>query len=713
LQFASLTTTLVDVDIDFQSDTDLFATRYNWTYTYDMGSRKGSNGLYIANQYLTTFYYGKPFSTADNNVACSGNECEMTGMQAESRAHPTTGGADQSTDCMERIAVHVDDVIRSDGTTYYQYDTKWKQTETASWIISENNNQMVLVTNSDDTASTGWAQQLNNGIAAHRTQTIYAGKRYIKNVYDFTNNDSVAHKYPMVWEREQWHGTDRAVNDQGRFYGDTSDRAMEQRISMSGFTCPWQTAYDTGTFINTGVVYNKSDLSNLYAVFAGDTVSPFGAFLAAATAEWPIQISSVATNAHQTGFENTWVSVAPSETVSYTFWHVHNSETSWANINTAMNADCAEVNTAAYTQSAYRWFSNANSTQIDSTLTATQNASTTLLSSGDAFRLRMLMHVDGADVSPGDENFKLQFATSTPGGCDASFVGENYADVSAASGYIRFNNNATPLDGDLLTATTTDPTHGSDTIVNQTYEETNNFTVTSTIAVGNDGKWDFSLYDDSAPADTTFCFRMVKSDNSLLDSYTVVPEIKTASASGSLTVDIVDSGGSSVVSPTVDMDTSSLGFSCQSTAGVFGTSSERIRVENNTGGANWTLTVAATATTSVWSTGSLYFDFNDANGVPNGCTDGGDTDSYAGQMSLNPSVGTLTPEGGCSSTGISKGSSSAFNQGSVDNITLLSASSAETGCYWDFVGIDVAQQIPAEQQSGNYIIDLVVTITAS
>ena len=483
---------------------------------------------------------------------------------------------------------------------------------------------------------------------------------------------------------------------------------MEERIALTGFSCPWQTAYDLGTFINMGVVYSSADLPD-YGIFA---VEPF---LAPTTAEWPITITEDhGTNtADQTGFEKTWSSVAASETVSFTFWHVHNAESSWANISTAMDADCAEVNNPSFTQSAYRWFSNANSTQIGSILTATQNASTTLANSGDAFRLRMLMHIDSADVSAGSENFKLQVATSTPGGCDAGFVGETYADVSAASGYVRFNNNASPADGDLLTATSTDPTHGSDTVVNQTYEEVNNFTVTSTIAVGNDGKWDFSLIDDSAPADTIFCFRMVKSDGTELDSYSVIPEIKTAPSTGSLSVDIVDSGGSSVASPQVDMDTSSLGFSCQSTTGFFGTSSERIRVENNTGGANWTLTVAATATTSVWSAGSLYFDFNDPNGIPNGCTDGGDTDSYAGQMSMDPSAGVLTPEGGCSSTGISKGTSSAFNQGTVDNITLLSASSAETGCYWDFVDVDITQQIPAEQSSGSYTIDLVVTVTAS
>ena len=260
LQFASLTTTLVNVDIDFDSDTDLFATRFNWVYTADMGSRDFANGMIIANQYLTAPIFGTP------QADCSGNECEAAGMQAETRAHEA-GGPDESTDCMEQIAVHVDDTARSDGTTYYQYDVKWKKTEWMNWPDEEDNDHFVVITNSDDTASTGWAQQLNNGIAAERTQTYYAGERYIKNVYEFTNNDSVSHKYPMVWEREQWHAIDRATNDAGRFEGDTSDRVVEERIALSSFTCPWQTAYDTGTFINMGMIFDSNGLPD-YGVFA-------------------------------------------------------------------------------------------------------------------------------------------------------------------------------------------------------------------------------------------------------------------------------------------------------------------------------------------------------------------------------------------------------------------------------------------------------------
>ncbi len=114
LQKASLSTTEVDVDLTFDSDTDLFATRYDRVNTADMGNREFYNGLMISNRYWTTFVYG------------GGHE--HAGMQAESRAHEP-GALDVSTDCMERIAVHVDNVARSDSSGNYSYDIKWKQQE--------------------------------------------------------------------------------------------------------------------------------------------------------------------------------------------------------------------------------------------------------------------------------------------------------------------------------------------------------------------------------------------------------------------------------------------------------------------------------------------------------------------------------------------------------------------------------------------------------
>ena len=157
-------------------------------------------------------------------------------------------------------------------------------------------------------------------------------------------------------------------------------------------------------------------------------------------------------------------------------------------------------------------------------------------------------------------------------------------------------------------------------------------------------------------------------------------------------------------------------FICDSTTTSIGDSSQRIEVSNFTGTATWNLTFAATGgATSSWSDGgSNSYDFNDPGGSPNGCTDGGDTDSIAGQLSVDPSAGTSTPRAGCSNTGISLGSASAYNEGTIDSITLMSASSsAETSCSWQLTGADVDQQIPQDQTNANYTINLTLTVTAS
>lgn len=184
-----------------------------------------------------------------------------------------------------------------------------------------------------------------------------------------------------------------------------------------------------------------------------------------------------------------------------------------------------------YTQSAYRFFNNTDTTDVGTTL-AGQDTAATLSSSGAAFRLRLLLHIDANQLIASGQSFKLQFVGKGTGTCASPSGGTpaTYTDVTAAT-VIAYKNNATPADGATLTATSSDPTHGADTIVNQTYEELNNFTNSvAAIPSGQDGKWDFALFDNSAPISTSYCLRIVKSDGTALTTYTVYPEITTAAA---------------------------------------------------------------------------------------------------------------------------------------------------------------------------------------
>ncbi len=185
---------------------------------------------------------------------------------------------------------------------------------------------------------------------------------------------------------------------------------------------------------------------------------------------------------------------------------------------------------------------------------------------------------------------------------------------------------------------------------------------------------------------------------------------------GTLTTDIRDASRNSVANPSVAMSSVTVSFSCQTSSGTFGTNTERIYVDNPGAADNgWTLTVAASSTTATWqnASGTLAFDYNDATG--SGCSDGTDSDSYAGQLTIDPSGGSITTDcSSCNTTGITLGSSAAFDEGTTDSITLVTAASNSSDVgRWYFTNFSVSQTIPAEQDADTYTIDLTLTVTAS
>ncbi|MCX6733891.1 MAG: hypothetical protein NTX63_03690 [Candidatus Peregrinibacteria bacterium] len=180
---------------------------------------------------------------------------------------------------------------------------------------------------------------------------------------------------------------------------------------------------------------------------------------------------------------------------------------------------------SSYTQSAYRFFSNTDSTSVGSALAAQDSAPT--VTAGATFRLRTLIHVGRSVLNSNNIYFKLQFADKGAGTC-SSPTG-TYADVDGTTA-VAFSGNATPADGDALTASGSDPTHSTDTVANQTYEEGNSFTNSqSSILAGQDGKWDFSLSNLAMTSGHTYCMRIVLSDNTALNTYSVYPEITAGS----------------------------------------------------------------------------------------------------------------------------------------------------------------------------------------
>lgn len=190
---------------------------------------------------------------------------------------------------------------------------------------------------------------------------------------------------------------------------------------------------------------------------------------------------------------------------------------------------------------------------------------------------------------------------------------------------------------------------------------------------------------------------------------------------GTLAADIKDNSRVTVANPAVALSSKSFSFDCQSggsaSTGTFGTNTERIYVSNgDAADSGWTLALAATgAITDRLANGGAtsHIDFNDPGG--SGCTDGGDADSTAGQMTVDPSVGTLTADcASCATTNVTKGSSTAFSQGTTDSITVLNAAGTSDDIWRGYLtGASVSQTIPAETPADTYTINLTLTATAS
>jgi hypothetical protein len=187
-------------------------------------------------------------------------------------------------------------------------------------------------------------------------------------------------------------------------------------------------------------------------------------------------------------------------------------------------------------------------------------------------------------------------------------------------------------------------------------------------------------------------------------------------SAGTLSIDIVDGSYVTVGSPAVTFTTAPFSFTCQTATGTFGTTTQRIYIKNPDAADNgWTASLAASAPTAFWDGAVSDYDFNDATSA--GCTDGGDTDSLGGQMTVDPSGATLATGvcGSCVTTNITKGSSNAYVEGSVNSITLLTAAAGSNDVGdWHLQTVAVSQKIPAEQgAASDYDINMTLSVVAS
>jgi hypothetical protein len=353
---------------------------------------------------------------------------------------------------------------------------------------------------------------------------------------------------------------------------------------------------------------------------------------------------------------------------------------------------------ATLTQSAYRLYQPSTTTTPGTALAAQNTAADDPV--GSSFRIRLGVDASANALMVNGYQFKLQYA-ERQGTCDGAFAGESYADVGS-TGAIHWSDTAAIADGATISSATGDPTSGGTTVY-QTYRESSPFSPTTQTAVGNMALWDFSLASDPGVTGKSYCFRMVKSDGSLFTAYSALPEI---TLTGLLTVDVVNASGTSTAATLVFNPINALGL-CQSSQANLGT--YKIRVNNDISLTGWGASIAPTAgATSLWQSGANTYDVNDSSG----CTDGSDSDTVGGQLSVSFTGASSSPKSGCTNTGVSLGSAASFTD-TTNSLSILSgSSSASRFCSWDLQSMGFSQLIPAQQSAGSYTNSLTVTVVA-
>ncbi len=168
------------------------------------------------------------------------------------------------------------------------------------------------------------------------------------------------------------------------------------------------------------------------------------------------------------------------------------------------------------TQQDYRWYANANSVTPTPALAA-QNVAITGANIGTVYRIRMNAGITGANLPAAVQAFKLQYAANTGG------PWTDVGTLGSASIWRGFNN-TTPSDGAPITSLLLS---GSNVL--ESYEEANpSVSNPNAVNVGQRGEWDWVVQNNGADGNTTYYFRLVKSDGTALDTYTNYPQLTTA-----------------------------------------------------------------------------------------------------------------------------------------------------------------------------------------
>lgn len=172
------------------------------------------------------------------------------------------------------------------------------------------------------------------------------------------------------------------------------------------------------------------------------------------------------------------------------------------------------------------WPAGANDLGENTAMTGADQPMTT----SDVARIRMTLNVSGQSSMPsGLDAFKLQYGKRSTS-CTAVTNWLDIGDSASTTAQWRGYNNPSVSDGAVLS---TNPPTGGDLEISisdraGTYEEENISAATPYLArSGEDVEFDWVVQDNSADIRSSYCFRMVESDDTELTTYNNYPILKT------------------------------------------------------------------------------------------------------------------------------------------------------------------------------------------
>lgn len=440
-----------------------------------------------------------------------------------------------------------------------------------------------VMTTNDTGHSQFWAHNGSQG--APTSASLYTGK-HISEDTDTTRSDETV----GVIVIEQANDTLGSVTYEARLQGQTIDRIDDTPPQSYTFNTAFSSTPTVAIISLSGVSGTDGPYPSLYGTSILST-----------------------TDIDLTVMETEIVDTEQSGNTEYVPYIVFESAGTYAaNINVPIDQDT------------YRFYQNTNEIQ-PSTPLGNENTDITNVANASILRLRMAAQV-GGDLPASVLQFKLQYGQ----GSDCSAIG-SWSDVGGlGSGTIwRGYDNASPADG----ATITSSLLNSQSNTLESYEEANNSVSNpNAISEGSRGEWDWVVQNNGATASTDYCFRMTKSDGSVLE-YSRYPKVTTAASAGvSISLNTDGAVSFETIPLNTSQDTTVSGVNDLETISIDnGPVDLSIKSSNFTEGGNtWTLGATNGSDQAQWDYSSstspwynmtvvdTYYDFD--NSVPEGQT---------------------------------------------------------------------------------------------